>query len=175
MNLLAASIMSRSKTTREPELPFTPKSTSRLRPGQFWSVPRSDGLFGCGRVISLRYRDNGKLDSRFFLAGLMDWVGHSPPTSESIAGHRTFRHGEAHIAAITESGGEIIGHRSLDLDGIEPDLFLSQSPGMGCMLQKGLDMLRPATEDEQSRLRIFSTWGCMVIQILANYLPDRVR
>jgi hypothetical protein len=57
-----------------------------------------------------------------FYAGLMDWVGSELPTYESIAGCRIIAHGEAHIKTITSLGQLILGHRPLELDGIEPEM-----------------------------------------------------
>jgi hypothetical protein len=148
--------------------PFIPKSTKTMLPGQFWAVPLSDGRFACGRVIALHIRNDGKPDLRGFLAGLLDWVGSSPPTPDSIAGRRTIEQGAAHIKAIVHTGGAILGHRPLELDGIEPDLFLSESPGRGCRLQRGFEILRAATPHEQRELQVFSTWGYMVVQRLAE-------
>ena len=113
---------------RDATYPFIPKSTKAMSAGQFWAVPLSDGRFACGRVITLA-QGGGKPDLRCFLAGLLDWVGSSPPTADSIAGRRTIKQGGAHIKAIVHTGGAILGSRPLELDGIQPDLFLSQSPG----------------------------------------------
>ncbi|HSI64804.1 MAG TPA: Imm26 family immunity protein [Candidatus Saccharimonadia bacterium] len=148
--------------------PFSPKSTRSLAPGQFWAVPLPDGRFGCGRVITLQLKENGTIDLRMFLAGLLDWVGAEPPTIESIAGRRTLEQGGAHIKTILATGGSILGHRPLTADGIEPGLFLSQSPGKGCMLQRGFEILHPATASEQTELRTLQTWGYMVIQRMAE-------
>jgi len=148
--------------------PFIPKSTKTLVPGQFWAVPLPDGRFACGRVITLRPKEDGKVDLRQFLAGLLDWVGTQPPTSESIAGRRTLEQGGAHIKTILATGGSILGHRPLASDGIEPALFLSHSAGPGISLQRGFEFLRPATASEQAELPTFITWGYMVIQRAAE-------
>lgn len=136
--------------------------------GQFWAIPISNGRFACGRVIELCGPRDGTPDLRTFIAGLLDWVGNAPPTSESIAGRRTISQGAAHIKTIIHTGGAILGHRDLGLDGIEPDLFLSESPGQGCHLQRGFQILRGATPQEQRELHVFRTWGYSVIQILAE-------
>jgi hypothetical protein len=148
--------------------PFAPKSTKSLIAGQFWAVPLSDGRFVAGRVIMLRKKEDGKADLRGFLAGLLDWVGTQPPTSEAIAGHRTLEQGHAHIRTILHTGGAILGCRPLKADSIEPSLFLSGSPGAGCMLQRGFQVLRPATLREQHELPVFCTWGYNVIRLLAE-------
>jgi hypothetical protein len=148
--------------------PFTPKSTRAILPGQFWAIPLSDGRFACGRVIALKIRSDGSLDSRGFLAGLLDWVGDSPPTSDGIAGRPTIDQGGVHIKTIEHTGGALLGHRPLKPDGIEPDLFLSESPGRNCRLQRGFKTLRRATPREQRKLPVFSTWGYAVIQGIAE-------
>lgn len=113
---------------------------------------------------------NGKgYDLRGFLAGLVDWVGVELPTSEAIAGKRTLGQGHAHIKTITETGGAILGYRPLDVDRIQPGLFLSQSsPGSDCFLQRGFERLRRATRREQQELDVFSTWGYLSIQVWAE-------
>lgn len=57
-----------------------------------------------------------------FVAGLVDWVGERPPTSEAIAGRPIFEVGRGHVAMIAEGGGSVLGERSLDLDGSVPGL-----------------------------------------------------
>ena len=149
------------------EYPFRPKSTKHLIPGQFWAIPVQDRGFACGRVIALSHR-NGKQDTRLFLAGLLDWSGGSLPDSVSIAGSKTIAQGQAHIKTILESGGTILGHRSLDADGIEPELFLSEAPGRNCMLVHGTEVIRRATVEEQATLPVFAGWGYHVMTLKAR-------
>lgn len=145
-----------------PNYPFRPKSTASLRPGDFWAVPIGGGHFGCGRVIQLK--PSGGTGSRvMLLAGLINWLGTSCPTADSIANHRTIAQGQIHLRSIWETGGEIHGYRSIDDDGIEPDRFLSESPGKNCMLQSGYEIVRRANPDEQRTLNVLSTWGYLVI------------
>jgi hypothetical protein len=91
--------------------PFRPKSTAHLKAGQYWSFRLRDSGFVCGVVIALR-RKVGAIDQRIFLAGLLDWVGSAPPTAREIEGIRVRERGFAHIKAITENGGEILGEVS---------------------------------------------------------------
>ena len=53
--------------------PLTPKTTAHLRPGQFWSIPMSDGRFGCGRVLRA---DTGSATGgrTRFIGAILDWV-----------------------------------------------------------------------------------------------------
>src|SRR4051794_34952201 len=95
-----------------PAYPFVPRSTAHLRPGQFWSIPLDGGRFACGRVLQLKI-ESGKIDRRLFLAGLMDWVGDSAPTAESIAGRGVVAQGGVHIKTIGEDAGAILGLRLL--------------------------------------------------------------
>lgn len=147
--------------------PFKPKSSASLSPGDFWAVPLPDGRYGCGRVIELK-PSSGSGGRSMLLAGLMNWVGSSPPTAEGLAGHRTVAQGQVHLRSIWETGSEILGNRSLVEDGLEPDEFLSESPGRNCMLMKGYEIVRPATADEQRLLPVFTTWGYLVIQAKAQ-------
>jgi hypothetical protein len=99
--------------------PLIPKTTAGLRVGQFWSIPLSDGRFGCGRV--LRTETGGSSGGRTrFIGAILDWVGDDPPTAEAIAGSPVLAMGNAHVRLITFDGGTILGERPLDADGIEP-------------------------------------------------------
>src|SRR5438132_1023067 len=98
--------------------PFTPKSNASLEPGQFWSIPLSDGRFACGRVVRIdRELSFGR--RTLFVAGVLDWIGSAEPTSESIAGARLLDVGYAHVRAITDDGGAVLGLRPLESDSLE--------------------------------------------------------
>lgn len=154
------------------DFPFKPRSTLSLRPGDFWAVPLAGKRFGCGRVIALK--QPGQTGSRVMLiAGLLDWFGRAPPTAAAIAGRRAVAQGQIHLRSIWETGKEILGHRSLAEDGIEPDHFLSESPGRGCFLMIGYDLVRRANEEEQRSLAVFSTWGYLMIRHRAEALAKR--
>ena len=103
--------------------PLTPRSTAKIESGDFWSVPlRRGGWFGCGRVLQL-------LDSRVLLVvGLLDWCESQPPSAESIAGAPVLAVGSVNIKAIELTGGALLGHRDLGLDGGLPRLLVSM-PG----------------------------------------------
>jgi hypothetical protein len=61
-------------------------STARLQAGQFWAMPLSDGRHACGKVVHVPEAVGSLcLNSRTFLARLMDWSGLEPLTSETIA------------------------------------------------------------------------------------------
>ncbi|TDM09684.1 MAG: hypothetical protein C4K60_10780 [Ideonella sp. MAG2] len=153
--------------------PFKPKSSTNLRLGDFWALPLANGMYGCGRVVALKGK--GQTGSRsMLLAGLMNWIGSSPPTSASLANCTTYAQGEVHLRCIWETGGEVLGNRPLTDDGIEAALFLSESPGRNCMLMQGYEVIRPATAEEQLQLSVFSTWGYLIIQMKAQALAHSV-
>ena len=147
--------------------PFKPTSTTKLQPGDFWALPLADGKVGCGRVIAIK-TDARPGQRSMLLAGVMDWVGTAPPSAESIAGCATHAQGEIHLRCIRETGGEILGSRPLEADGIEVGEFLSEQPGRNCMLMRGYDVIRPASAEEQLRLAVFPTWGYLVMVGLAE-------
>ena len=145
--------------------PFVPKSTAYLIPGQFWSIPLDDGRHACGRVLQLDDTgDNGRL----FVAGLLDWSGDGPPTSQAIAGACVLEHGGVHVKTISENGGEVIGMRPLELDSIEVPLSLDEAPGTNCRLRRGYRLLGLATPTQQEEIPVFRTWGYGVIKLLAE-------
>ncbi len=153
--------------------PFVPRSTAYMKEGQFWDVPLRNGQYACGRVLQFETSDNKK-NSRMFLAGLIDWVGEIPPTSEAIDGAKLLEQGMAHIRTIAFNGGAIRGYRPLELDSVTPILELSHMPLSDCWLTRGFENLRLATIEERKRLYIRSTWGLGVIKIIADtYFVDK--
>jgi hypothetical protein len=158
--------------------PFEPKSIAYLRAGQFWAVPLSDGRFGCGRVLHVPSPSGPQpslyLNTRIFLAGLMDWSGDEPPTAQAIAGCKLLEQGRVHVAAITDTGSKILGQRDLELDGLSGLLEVSHRGGGTVWLYEGGKCLRPATAQERQSLPVMSVWGRRVIVRLAEkYLTRR--
>ena len=146
--------------------PFVPRSTSYLLPGQFWALPLSDGSFGCGRVIETTPR--GEIGARTsFLAAVLNWHSSAPPTYEAIAGAKCLDQGSAHLKAITETGGNILGCRPLELDNIEPWLFRRAEFYKNSWLLKGLRLLRPQQQADQC-LPVLSGWGYLVPVVIAE-------
>jgi hypothetical protein len=151
------------------EYPFVPKSTASLVAGQLWAIPLSNGRFACGRVLqAVRERSVGS--RTMFLAGLMNWCGAAPPTSESIAGSGVVAEGGAHIVTIVDNGGAITGMRPLDLDGIEPALRLDAHEGARLMVVRGLVPLRVATREDRLALSVQTWWGRAAIARRAERL-----
>lgn len=140
--------------------PFVPRSTTSLVPGQFWAIPLSDGSFGCGRVIETK--PPGSAGARLlFLAAVLDWYADVPPTSGAIAGVKCLDQGQAHMKAITETGGCILGHRPLELDSIEPWEFRGNQFHVNSYVYRGMEPLRPQEPADKS-LPVLSTWGYKV-------------
>lgn len=146
--------------------PFQPKSNRYLIPGQFWAIPLSNGQFSCGRVLEISAEH-----TKHFIAGLMDWCGPEPPTSEDLKGCAILKQGDGHVKMIVETAlnGMILGYRDLTLDELEVAYFRSQEMfADGCMLQKGYTEIRPITKKEYEQYLTFSTWGYEVIKFRAE-------
>jgi hypothetical protein len=137
-----------------------------LRPGQYWAVPLPNGRFACGRVIQI---GAGAIPtpSRAFFGGLQEWLGMEPPTGESIAGSKIIEWGVMHIRAITETGGEILGERALDRDGIVPPQQLSSWGGPGTQLLRGAEPVGIASAEQWGKLPALGYWGTDFIEQLA--------
>jgi hypothetical protein len=100
-----------------PATPFTPKSNAFLLPGDWWSVPLSDGTFAAGRVLAASAF--GGTDRTGVTIALLDWHGATPPTEADIAGRPVLAWALSRVEAIAKTGGEILGNRPLDADAIE--------------------------------------------------------
>ena len=146
-----------------PKYPFLPRSTVDLIPGQYWSIPLSNGKYACGRVLQVQ---DG--ESRNFIAGLMDWCGEAPPAPEDVRSAKLAEHGLAHVKTIRESRGAVLGRVPLEDSELEVPLTLDQSPGDGCRLRRGFSLLGVASAEEQRKLKVFSTWGYSVVRIKAE-------
>jgi hypothetical protein len=129
------------------------------------------GRWACGRVLQTQ-ATFGIGSRTLFLAGLMQWVGKSPPTEDSIAGAIPLDQGQAHIKTILETGPAILGHRALERDGIEPRLEVSHRKGGTVWLQRGYERLRRATGEEAATLPVFSSWGYRFIALVAESRLD---
>jgi hypothetical protein len=146
--------------------PFRPKSTALLMPGQFWAVPLPNSRFACGRVLQVNGSELPVKRQNFF-GGLLDWAGKSVPTYESIAGATIIASGVMHIRSILNFGGEVLGCRPVESDGIELPMLLSAMGGDGTLILNGADAVRPATRDEWGKLQVLGCWGWDYIQTLA--------
>jgi len=107
------------------------------------------------------------VNSRSFLAGLLDWVGDQAPTSETVAGAGLLRQGFVHIKAIVENGGRVLGHRPLELDGIEPRAWRSHPIDGVVWVYAGATRVRPAGTGDVG-LPVIVGWGFKLIERLAE-------
>jgi hypothetical protein len=73
-----------------------------------------------------------------------------------------------HIRAILQSGGEILGSRRLEDDGIVLPTLLSAGGGNGTMLLNGAAHVRLARRDEWGAFPVLSYWGFDFISTLAK-------
>jgi hypothetical protein len=106
-------------TDEDIRYPFVPKSNKFLRPGQFWAIPLSNGKFAAGRVMAVPAF--GPKDRVGVVIGLMDWSGDHEPTASDLAGRGVLgRQAQARFEAISMNGGQVLGLRPLDVDGIVP-------------------------------------------------------
>jgi hypothetical protein len=93
-----------------------PKSNRFLRPGQFWAIPLANGRFACGRIMAVPAF--GQKDRTGFVAGLMDWTGSAPPQADDLAGTAVLQQSKTLFQAISKTGGEVLGIRPLESDGL---------------------------------------------------------
>ena len=152
--------------------PFTPRSTARLVPGQFWSVRRDDGRFGVGVVLGVPKPDTAPhhtTSTRTFTAGLLGLVLDRPATTSDVDGARLVEWGYAHVQTISLT--------SIDgLDGLIDATFnevlkVSHRGGGTVGLYGNGTYQRVATSDEARDLDVVGTWGLTFVQRLASQLP----
>lgn len=101
---------------RRPTYPFVPKSNAYLLPGHFWGVPLRNGRFACGVVVAIpRGQDvpQRAVNSRTFVAGLLDWSGDELPAPDARDDSRLLASGFGHIKMIGANNGAVLGHRSV--------------------------------------------------------------
>lgn len=96
--------------------PFFPKSTKALRRGQFWAIPLESGGFGAGCVVG-HHTKEGKVSSRMFIAGVVQWFGKEIPLPAELKGLPLVEYAFAHLKVITESGGMVLGETALHFAG----------------------------------------------------------
>ncbi len=142
--------------------PFEPKSSTKLIPGDFWSIPLKNGSFGCGVVIE--HLPNDKLGAKVgFLGGLLHWQGQYPPQVHDLSNSKFIAQGVMHIRAIKNSSKLIIGNTAECGLIIEPWLFIN-----GSIIQKGFTPIRNWTKEDNATIPTLGYWGYDFIQTLAN-------
>lgn len=148
--------------------PFEPKSTSKLCPGHYWTVPFSNGRYACGRVLQVGIPELMP-KTRAFFGGLHDWTSDSPPTPDAISGSGFVEYGVMHVRAIQHTGGEVLGMLSLDEERAEMPTLMSCGGGPGTQILSGCKPVRLAKKTEWGKLPVISYWGYGFIQELAEY------
>ena len=113
-----------------PVYPFVPKSTRWLKRGQFWAIPLGRCRYGAGCVVGM-HTVEGKPSTRMFVAGVVGWVGTKLPSAEVLQGRTVVKVGFAHVKAITESGGSVLGEAELELSGVPPESPAKSLPAWG--------------------------------------------
>lgn len=129
--------------------PFSPRSAARLRPGDFWALPLSDGRFGCAVVTDVAQA--GPASRSAFVVGLTDWVGQHPPSQTDATQATIFTQGLTHVRALTQTGAEVLGN---------------------VRLPKGLDVGKNLRSDELQAGDILNVYGW---RALAAAIEKRAR
>src|SRR2546428_4812632 len=88
--------------------PLSPRSSRDLRIGDYWTVPLSDGTFGCLLVTDLKQSGPGSLKT--LVAGGGDWRDATPPSESHLVRRRGLEQGLTPIEAFTQVGSRVIGN-----------------------------------------------------------------
>jgi len=148
-------------------LPFSPKSTSTLQLGDFWSIKLTDSRYACGRVIGWWPKDY-KGHKKGFLGGLLNWCSELEPTFESIAGAEVIIQGGTNTNSLSSTKSLVLGNRPLELDGITPQTFIEYPDNKTPYIYHGLEPIRPATKMEIEMYEVVNIFGNLYLQALAN-------
>src|SRR5437879_6687563 len=87
---------------------MSPRSSRGLRMGDYWTVPLSDGTFGCLLVTDLKQSGPGSLKT--LVAGVVDWRDATRPSESDLVGRRVLEQGLTRIEAVTEVGSTVMGN-----------------------------------------------------------------
>src|SRR5438093_8162699 len=112
--------------------PLSPRSSRDLRIGDYWTVPLSDGTFGCLQVTELQQSGPGSLKT--LVAGVVDWRDAMPPSQSDLVGRRVLEQGLTRIEAFTEVGSRVIGNTITSTGGVRSPRLLSESFGRGVLV-----------------------------------------
>ncbi len=151
--------------------PFIPKSNAKLKPGHFWPVKLSNGKYACGVVLAVP--QGGTYSTRHFYVGLLDWVGDSKPTVDSLDSSRLklLREGNVHIKTISIHNEAIEGCIDLVKNDLEIELVVEcQVYDQYSNVLRGYEVVRKATRQDHETLQTKSTWGYDIITLYANKL-----
>jgi hypothetical protein len=142
--------------------PFIPKSSRKLSRGDFFSIPLSNGMYACGRVVECMPKGMPGAGVGF-LGGVMNWRGSSAPTADAISRAAFLAQGIMHIKTILTTGGTILGNRSLELDGLDTFTFIA-----GATIKKGFTPVRSWRLEDNNTLPSLSWWGYDIAEAIAN-------
>src|SRR2546428_8646510 len=90
--------------------PLSPRSSRDLRIGDYWTVPLSDGTFGCLLVTDLKQSGPGSLKT--LVAGGGDWGGAAPPGGTALFRRRGVEQGLTPNPAVPPGGSTVISHKT---------------------------------------------------------------
>jgi|SRR5690606_20997073 hypothetical protein len=142
--------------------PLIPQKSSDVEDGDFFSIPLSDGRFGCGRVLSI-LRKSGKR-TKTLLCGLHDWAGPNHPEPQDIDGTPIIEQGVMSLEAIAWVKGSVLGWKDLSEDGLKPLLQVEAG-----RLLAGFEDMGPLPENELKKYSRRTIYGLGVIRILAEH------
>jgi hypothetical protein len=86
----------------------SPRSTTSLEVGDLIAVPCEPSGWACLQVVDLKRKGAGARTS--FVAGVLPWRGHAPPTRADVAGLAAIEQGLVRIELFTDGGLQVVGH-----------------------------------------------------------------
>ncbi|MAB42076.1 MAG: hypothetical protein CMK77_07305 [Pseudomonadales bacterium] len=141
--------------------PITPTKVSEIKEGEYFYIPLIDGRFACGRILMIEKKNDRK--TKLFLAGLHDWSGKELPSNDDIHERPIIEQGVMHINSIGHVGGEIIGFKPLQDDGLKPLLQVEAGH-----LLNGFEDLGSIPQDEYGNYSRRTTYGLNSIRLKAD-------
>lgn len=141
--------------------PFVPTKASEIQDGDFYFIPLSNGKFACGRVLLIKKKSGRR--TKTVLVGLQDWSGENHPTKEDIHECKIIEQGVIHINSIGYVGGEVIGHKPFDEDGLKPLLQFEAG-----YLLDGFENIGQLPVEEYEKYSRRFTYGLDVMRLLAE-------
>ena len=112
----------------------------------------------------------GGLQTREFIAALLDWVGTQPPTLQNIEGvSQVVDFGYAGFKIISEAGDLIRGRRDMDEYPVRlEDRLTSAGGGRNVLIVNGSKRVRIASRDEAATMPVITGLGYNVLRNAAN-------
>ncbi|TVV42250.1 hypothetical protein [Thalassolituus sp. C2-1] len=141
--------------------PFIPTKASEINEGDFYYIPLSNGYFACGRLLEIEKKGGRK--TKRVLVGLHDWSGCDYPRKEDIHGCGIIEQGVIHINSIGHVGGEVVGQKPLNEDGLRPKLQFEAG-----FLIDGFENLGKLPFSDYDKYDHRYTYGLNVIKLLAE-------